>query len=126
MKLEKDLMKILGNRLSILRMTGEVINFHRLQAGKVKNQYSNSWIKLGEKDDPDWVVLIRNRENRITLLYIECKSDIGKLRPGQEEFIRRHSQKTDVVCMLLKDILEFDKWINKNARDFVKGLPSEL
>lgn len=115
-------MKILGNRLSILRMTGEVINFHRLHAGKVKNQFSNAWIKLGDKNDPDWIVLVRNREDKITLLYIECKSDTGKLKPGQEEFIKRHSHKTDVVCMVLRDIKEFDKFIEKHAKCFVSGI----
>lgn len=126
MRLEKQLMKILENRLSVLRMTGEVINFHRLNSGKVKNIYTNSWINLGDKDNPDWIALIRNRENNITLLYIECKSDTGKLRPGQESFIKRYSNKEDVVCMLLRDIKEFDNWIDKYSKNFVNLLPSEL
>lgn len=126
MKLEKDLMNILENRLLILRMTGEVINFHRLNSGKVKNIYTNSWIKLGEKDNPDWIVLVRNREDNITLLYIECKSDTGKLRPGQENFIKRHANNTDVFCMLLRDIKDFDTWVDKYSKDFVNMLPNEL
>jgi len=115
-KLEKDLMVQLKNRLGVLRQTGEVINFHRLNSGTVQNKLTNSWLKLGEDGDLDYISLIRNKDNGITILYIECKSDTGKLRDSQKEFIRRHGNKPDVFIMILRNILEFDKWMGKRGR----------
>ena len=119
MKLEKEIMKQIKHRLEVWRLTGYVINFHRLNAGTVRNSNTGSWVKLGDKDNPDWIVIVRNREDGISILYIEAKSDKGRIRTGQTEFINKYGTKEGVFVMVLRDIKDLDKWIDKNAKDYV-------
>ncbi len=118
-RLEKDLMKSVQQRLTIWKMTGEILNYHRLNSGTIRNMHTGSWVKLGEKDTPDWLALVRNRQDGVTALYIECKSSTGKLTKGQQEFSDKYNRKSGIYVLELRDIKELDKWIDKNAKDFV-------
>ncbi len=124
MKLEKDLMKQISQRLGTYKLCGEVVWFHRIQSGKAKvGQY---YIQLADAGTPDWFVLIRMRNDTLGALFIEAKSDKGILRDCQQKFIDRFMNKRDVHILILRDINELDKWIDKNAKDFVNELPNEL
>lgn len=119
MKLERDLIKQISNRLSILKMTGEVVWFHRIQSGKVKvGQY---YIKLADSGTPDWFALIRNREDGLTGLFLEAKSDKGIISPAQLTWALKHRKK-DIHILIVRDIKELDAWIDKYAKNFVDGI----
>ena len=121
MKLEKDLIKQTHQRLDIYKLSGEVEWFSRLNSGKVKTYYG-SYIKLCDKDTPDFLALIRGRNSPLLAVFIECKSDSGKLRPGQIKFKQKYAVKECFWYLELRDIKELDEWINKNAKDFIGGL----
>ena len=108
-------------RLSIYEMTGEILWYGRLNSLEVKTIYGGR-IKGLPKGTPDWLALIRGRADNILALFIECKSDTGQVRPTQTEFINKYGTKEGVFVMILRDIRDLDKWIDKNAKDFVSLL----
>lgn len=124
-KLERDLMLQVKNRLSVFEMTGEVLWYGRLNSLEVKTIYGGR-IKGLPKGTPDWISLIRGKNNNILVLFIECKSDTGKVRDSQTEFINKYGTKEGVFIMILRDIKDLDKWINKNSKCFVDLLPKDL
>lgn len=125
MKLEKDLIKQISQQLDIYKMTGEVEWWARLNSGKVKTYYG-SYIKLCDKDTPDFLALVRGRQAPLLAVFIEGKSDSGKLRVGQEAFKQKYAIKECFWYLELRDIKELHNWFNKHAKDFVALLPSEL
>lgn len=106
-------------------MTGEVEWWSRLNSGRVKTYYG-SYIKLCDKDTPDFLALVRGRNHPLLALFIEGKSDSGKLRSGQEIFKQKYAVKECFWYLEMRDIKQLDDWIDKNAKDFVALLPSSL
>ncbi len=121
MKLEKDLIKQIEQRLSVLKLTGEVQWYSRLNSGKVKTYYG-SYIKLCDKDTPDYLALMVGREHPLIAVFIEAKSDTGKLRPGQLLFKQKYAVKECFWYLELRDIKELDQFIDKHAKDFVETI----
>jgi hypothetical protein len=122
-KLEKDLMSKISKRLDLYRFTGEVCWYSRLQCGKIR--VGSYFVKMCDKGTPDWLALVRNREDRLTALFIEAKSDSGCLRKEQSEFISTNT-KHDIHILVCTDISQLITWIDKNAKDFVDLLPVDL
>lgn len=125
MRLERSLMKLIDQQLGIYEMSGEVAYWIRINAGRVKTYYG-SYLRLANKGTPDYLALIRNRQDNITALFIEAKSDTGKLRKDQKEFQIKYNKRKDINTITIKDIKELINWIEKNAKDFVSQLPSSL
>lgn len=124
MRLEKDIIKQIHKRLAIYSLTGECEWYTRLQSGKVKlNKY---FIKMCDPGTPDYLALVRGRNNNILALFIEAKSDNGKLRASQEEFKQKYGYKEGFWYLEIRDIVQLDNWFTKNAKDFVNLLPKEL
>lgn len=124
-KLEKDLIKQIQQRLDIYQLTGEVEFATRLNSGTVKTYYG-SYVKLCKKGTPDYLALIRGKSDNIIVLFIEAKSNIGKLRPDQEIFKQKYGYKEGFWFLELREINELVKWFDKNAKCFVSLLPKEL
>jgi hypothetical protein len=111
-------MKQVKNRLSVYEMTGEVCWYGRLNSLEVNTIYGGR-IKGLPKGTPDWLALIRGRNDNILALFIECKSDTGKIRTSQTEFINKYGTKEGVFVMILRDIKDLDKFILKHSKDFI-------
>lgn len=124
-RLEKTLLHQINQRLSCYQMTGEVIWSSRLNSGKVKTYYG-TYVKMCEKNTPDFIALIRGRNNEVLALFLEGKSSTGVLSEGQRDFQKKYGIKPGVFVITIRNIEELDNWINKNAKDFVSFLPSEL
>lgn len=125
MKLEKTLIKQIDDFLSVRHLTGEVEFYLRINSGNVKT-YFGSYIKLARKGTPDYLAFVRGREDKILALFIEAKSDTGKLRPEQEQFKQKYEHKEGFWFMECRDMLELHTWFDKYAKDFVQSLPSKL
>ncbi len=125
MKHEKDLMLQVKQRLGVYELCGNVIWFGRLNSLEVKTIYGGR-VKGMPKGTPDWLALVRGRSENILALFIECKSDSGQVRPTQTEFVNKYGTKEGVFVMILRDIRDLDKWIDKNSKDFASSLPGEL
>ena len=119
-RLERDLMAQVSQRLGVYKCTGDVLWYSRLQCGKIKVGYH--WIKLCDKGTPDWLTLVRNKNNGITALFIECKSNKGKLRKEQEEFFEKYHKLKDIHVLVMTDILELDSMIDFIIPDRIKVL----
>ena len=115
---ERDLMHHIIKRLELYQMTGEVEWFSRLQCGKIK--HFGNWIKLCDKGTPDFLALIRGRLG-LMALFIEAKSDIGIIRKDQVEFMKKHT-KDDICVLIVRDVSDLDKWVEKYAKDFVSTI----
>lgn len=124
MKLERDLMKQISQRLSVYTLTGEVQWWTRLNSGKVKTYYG-SFIKLCDKNTPDFLALIRDRQDTITALFIEAKSDTGTVEKGQIAFADKYNRKDNIRVITLRDIKELDTWVDKYAKDYVASITLE-
>lgn len=124
MRLEKDLNLQIKNHLSLYEFFDQIIWHTRLNSGSIKT-YFGSHIKLCTKGTWDWVVVIRNRQDGLSLLFIEGKSDTGKLSTHQKLFQKKYNKK-DVYFLIVVDIKELDKFIDKHAKDYVIFLPTEL
>lgn len=120
-KLEKDLFHSIKQRLNLYQMTGECEWWGRLNSLKVKTIYGGIVQGL-PKGTPDILALIRNRQEGLTALFLELKSDTGKLRKEQIEFRERYHRRAGFVFMEIREVKELDFWIEKNAKDFVCGI----
>jgi hypothetical protein len=121
MRTEKEIMKQISHRLDLYKSMGQVEWWSRLQSGKVKNIYSNSWIKLCDKGTPDFLALVNGKESLIAL-FIEAKSSSGKLRKEQLEFINRYQTNEYINVVVIKDIEDLIKWIDLYAIDITEGM----
>ena len=117
-RLEKTLMKQISQRLAIWKMSGEVYWYSRLQSGKAK--VGSYYINLNEPGTPDWIALIRT-PNGLMALFIEAKSDKGKLTKDQQVFYIKHNISC-IQTIVLKDIKDLDTWILCHAVDMTKEM----
>lgn len=124
-KLERDLSKQICELLEVYKLTGECEWWIRLNSGHVKTYYG-SYIKLAAKGTPDFLALMRNRENSITALFIEAKSNKGKLRKEQVEFNNKYNHKSNLSVITITEIYHLKEWIDKYAKNFVSFLPTTL
>lgn len=112
---EADVLANVKNVLMLLEKTGDIIWWERLATGRIKTEYG-SWMQLCRKGTPDVVVVIRNRNNWISIMFVECKSSTGTLRGEQKDFKEKMSREPDVYYevvtdhrMLVKRILDIAK-----------------
>lgn len=125
MKRESDLMKKISQRLSIYQMTGEVEWYGRLNSLKVKTIYGGIVQGL-PKGTPDYIAIIRNKQDNLTILFIEAKSDVGKLRQEQKDFKHKYETKSGFMVSVIREISELDAIINSIGKDFVANLPDSF
>lgn len=124
-KLEKDLQKSIQQRLEIYQLTGEVVWWGRLNSLKVKT-LMGSWIQGCPKGTPDIIALIRNKQQGLTALFLELKSESGQMTTEQREFWSKYNRKSDVVVLEIREPKQLDDWINDHSIDFTEDLPKEL
>lgn len=124
--LEAQVLKDVGKLLDLHEFHRTVVWYERLNSGKVK--VFGNWIKLCREGTSDYVAIIRNRDNSLTLLFIECKRGDGKgyLRPAQEEFRDRYSSEKDVLYVLVNDALHLRELLNRMTIDKTQYLPDTI
>lgn len=99
---ESEVSRKVRKTLESLENTGDILWFSRLNSGKVRTEYG-SWIKLCNKGTPDYIAIVVNKNRNISLLWIECKSSEGKLRPDQIEFKDKHTKHRDIHYFLISE-----------------------
>lgn len=117
---EKDLSLSIKQRLSIYELAGNVLWYARLQAGRIR--VGSYFVKMCDSGTPDYLALIRNRHDGITALFMELKSDTGKLRLEQKIFMEKYNRKEGIVVLTITDLKQLDDWIEKHSKDFIKLL----
>lgn len=124
--LEKEIMGNVKETLESHKFSGSVIHYHRINSGLIKNSYTGSWVRMDKKGTPDWLVIVRNKENNISIIYIECKSEHGKQTKEQIEFQNKYSKQKDIYYLVIRDINELKAVINKVSYDRLQELTDLL
>jgi len=110
MQFEADLNKQIREKLELFESCGVIKWFERLNTGKVKTLYG-SYLQLCREGTPDWIVILKNKQDKIAVLFIEAKSDIGlkQHREGQDDFMDKYNQNGLKVIRTadIKDIIKF-------------------
>lgn len=120
MKLERDLMKQIKNGLVTYKLCKQVIWFTRLQGGKAK--VGSYYINLSEPGTPDWVVIILGKNKELGVLFIEAKSDTGKIRQSQKEWHDKHIGHPLLWIITMVNISQLDDFMNNNSYDFTNDI----
>lgn len=116
MKLERDLMKQIEIALVTSKLTGEIVYYSRVNSGNIKTYYG-SYVKLADKGHPDYVVVIRDKSNGLSLLFVEAKSETGKLSPDQIKFRDKYVDAPNIYYHVCRDIKQLNKLISSIAID---------
>ena len=120
MKLERDLIKQIQQRLSIYQQTGYIEWWSRLNSGSVKTYYG-SHIKMCDKGTPDFLALVNGKEGLIAL-FIEAKSESGTLRPEQMAFMTKYQSHPYINMLVVNDIEKLNQFIDLYAVDKTKDM----
>lgn len=118
--LEKEVVKKIRQSLSTWQMTGVVEWFERLQSLKIRHQ--GYWIQGCAKGTPDFLALVRNKDNGLTAVFIEAKSPTGELRLEQEEFAHKYNKKNNIHVLKISDPKELNSFINEIGIDTTKDI----
>ena len=124
--LEAKVLKDVGKLLELYEFHGMTVWYSRLNSGKVR--VFGNWIKLCEPGTSDYVAVIRNRANGLSLLFLECKRGDGKgrLSPDQEKFRDRFMGIEDVYYLEVIDPIQVRELINRIAIDKTQYLPDTV
>lgn len=123
-KLESDVMSGIKRRLEHYEFAKIVVWWTRLQSFKIK--HFGNWIHGCAKGTSDFVAVIRNKHNNLTVVFLEAKSDTGKLRPEQIQFRDKHHNGHDVLYCEIRDPKEVDNIINNIGIDTTQALPDQI
>ncbi len=122
--LEKEVMLQVKKILSQYEQTGEVEWWERLNSGKVR--IGAHYIAMCRKGTPDFVAIVRNFSKQLSVVFIECKSDTGTLRPEQLDFCNNYNIKPGFHILTISEPKELRSFINSISYDFLQDLPLEL
>lgn len=117
---EADLMQQIKSRLNLWQMTGDVVWWTRLQSGSIN--LGQRWVRLAEKGTPDFVAVIRNKQQNIAVLFIEAKSLKGKLTLEQKEFNHKYNKYKDVFVATVDHIDCLKSIVNTLAYDRLQDI----
>lgn len=116
-KLEKDVVKDIKETFGVWQMCGVVVFWKRLQVGTLQN--NGRYVRFGEKGDPDFVSVIRNKQGNLSLIFAEAKrgDGKGKLSDEQEEFRDKYKNEKDVYWIEITDKRQLTDLLNEIGID---------
>lgn len=120
-RLEKDIAIQIRHCLDGYKISGIVLWWGRLNSGKIKVSYKQ-YIHLMPKGTPDYLALIRNKKGGITAMFIEAKSDIGKINKDQIDFANKYISIMDIFVSIIRDIKTLEHYINNIGIDTIKQM----
>lgn len=117
--LEREISKQVDQALKSWRLTKVVEWYMRIQSGKVR--LGAHFMKLADKGTPDYLALIRTKENNLAAVFIEVKSPTGQLGPNQIQFAKDHIKK-DIYVLEIRDVKDLNGFINDIGIDYIKDI----
>lgn len=122
--LEREVSASIAKRLAIYQLSGEVLWALRINSGSVPPEF-RVHIKLAPKGTPDYLCLIKNKNNGISAIFIEVKRSDGKgkLSPEQKDFKDKYMViHKDIYCMTVNNPHDLDNIITEIAYDKLKDI----
>lgn len=113
---ERETMQQIKDALESYQWQKVCIWFSRLNSGKVKTTFG-TWLQLCPSGTPDYICLIRDKQARISVLFIEAKSSEGKQSSDQISFQKRFNGVRDVYYMVIRDVSELHRFIKEVGFD---------
>lgn len=96
------------NKLKMYQLTGDVIWFMRLPAGRIGGY------TLAAAGTPDIIAIVNQRNGSVAVLFIECKRPLKKkLDYEQQMFADSMAGKPKVLCCLINDPSQLNMYINQ-------------
>lgn len=121
---EKELSRLVVKSLGVWETTGVIVYWERLNSGRIN--LGNHWIKLCREGTPDFLVVFRNKEDGLHLMFLELKGAHGQLRKSQRDFMAKYAEKKDVSCHVIREQTEVSYLLNNLGIDLVAQIPEEL
>ena len=113
--------KDVKNKLKWLETQGKIIWWERLKSGKV--QSGSSYIHLCRTGTPDFIAVMRNKRDTLTVLFIECKrGNGGRLSPAQKTFMEQHHNGKDILFLVVNDVGVLTRAINDILPDGLSAI----
>ena len=121
MQTESEFNTDLKEALTLFEYHKTIEWWERLQSGKVQT-VNMGWVQLCRKNTPDWVVAFYDRENNLSILFIEGKSESGMaiIKPGQNEFMESFNKRKSFKVIRTNSVEEVKNYINENSFDRMK------
>lgn len=118
-KLEKEVLQQVRKSLESWQITKVVIWYERLQSGMVRK--GAHYVRMCAPGTPDFISIYRKLDGNVGVLFIECKSDTGKLRTDQIKFKYKFC-KGELDFMVCTDVSQVNSFFNTNGIDYVKDI----
>ena len=111
--------------LARLESSHDIHWWERLNSGRVKTEYG-SWLQLCRPGTPDFIMVCKNKQTTISIIFIECKSDTGKMSPEQHDFCHRYVCQPYIYYFVISDPYKLSGQILDIAYDRVGAIKYEV
>lgn len=122
--LESQILKLCKNRLDYWKSQGIVLNYERINCGKVLTEH-RTWFTGAKKGFPDLFVEVI-KDEMLYICYFETKRPSGNRRSEQVAFLRDRTKFKNVVCAFIEDPSDIDICIESIVGDQLDKLPKEI
>lgn len=114
MEKEADFNRVIRETLEQYESNGMIKWYERLQSGHAKTMFG-SHLNLCRAGTPDWVVILKNKLDKVAVLFIEAKSDSGLKthRAEQDDFMDKYNS-DGLKVIRTADIKDIIKFIDEN------------
>lgn len=99
---ESEVSSRVKKTLMNLELTHVIHWWERLNSGRVKTEYG-SWLQLCRPGTPDYILICKNKQTTISIIFIECKSSTGKMSTEQHDFCTRYVCQPYIYYFIISD-----------------------
>ena len=121
---ENEILTSCKNRLDNWKSQGVVLNYERINCGKVLTEH-RTWFTGAKKGFPDLFVEVI-KDDMIYLCYFETKRPGGGRRQEQLEFLEKRRNFKNVICEFIEHPSQVDRAIESIVGDPLDKLPKEI
>ena len=117
---EDPVKKEVASTLSVLKNTGDVFWYSRLNAGAIRHE--GYFIRLCADGTYDFICIFQGKTRNLIVMFIECKrpDKPPELNDNQKKFLKEHCHKhPDLIFMTVRSGIEVRKKIFELCLDCV-------
>ena len=104
-----------------------VLFWMRVHLGSFKNDFGVRVMTRKElSGTPDYLIIVWNKKNSLSIIFAEAKSDTGELRTEQVDFFNKYGKIKDIYPVVIRNVQDLKDIINHLAFDRVSELPDTI